>query len=30
MDKIKIGFIPLNDCASLIVAKEQGFLKNRV
>ncbi|QCU90242.1 CmpA/NrtA family ABC transporter substrate-binding protein [Thiomicrorhabdus sediminis] len=25
MQKINIGFIPLNDCAPLIVAKEQGF-----
>lgn len=25
MKQIKIGFIPLNDCAPLIVAKEQGF-----
>ncbi|BBN59956.1 CmpA/NrtA family ABC transporter substrate-binding protein [Hydrogenovibrio marinus] len=29
MDKIKIGFIPLNDCASLIVAKEQGFFEEQ-
>ena len=24
-EKLKIGFIPLTDCAPLIVAKEQGF-----
>ncbi|MBD3775553.1 MAG: ABC transporter substrate-binding protein [Thiotrichales bacterium] len=29
MDQIKIGFIPLNDSAPLIVAKEQGFFEEQ-
>lgn len=27
---LKIGFIPLTDCAPIVIAKEKGFLQNTV